>query len=117
MDEALRRTVELGHAPTTASVNVYRCLLETARGDAQATLNVAEVLVRLGKEHGMALYLAVGELFSSWARGWLIDPKIGAIEYRNALKNYMDQGNKYFAPFSKGLLADWKRRRETCNPL
>ena len=106
MDEALRRTVELGHAPTTASVNVYRCLLETARGDTQATLNAAEVLVRLGKEHGMALYLAVGELFSSWARGWLIDPKIGASEYRNALKNYMDQGNKYFAPFSKGLLAD-----------
>ncbi|HME83344.1 MAG TPA: AAA family ATPase, partial [Roseiarcus sp.] len=106
MGEALRRTIELGHAPTTASVNVYRGLLETVRGDAQATLNAAEVLVQLGKEHGMALYLAVGELFSCWARGRLIDPKNGAIEYRDALKNYMDQGNKYFAPFNKGLLAE-----------
>jgi len=110
MDEALRRTAELGHAPTTASVNVYRGLLETARGDAEATLNAGEILVRLGKEHGMELYLAVGELFSSWARGWLDDPNIGAIEYRNALKNYMDRGNKYFAPFNKGLLAELNAR-------
>jgi hypothetical protein len=86
-DEALRRTVELGHAPTTASVNVYRGLLETARSDAQATMNAAEVLVRLGKEHGMELYLAVGELFSCWARGCLVDPNVGAIEYRDALSN------------------------------
>jgi tetratricopeptide (TPR) repeat protein len=106
MDEAVRRTLELGHAPTTASVNVYRGLLETARGDARAALNAGEILVRLGQEHGMALYLAVGELFSSWARAWLIDSEIGAIEYGNALKNYMDQGNKYFAPFNKGLLAE-----------
>src|SRR5271157_4304828 len=55
---------------------------------------------------GWPLYLAVGELFSCWARGRLIDPKNGAIEYRDALKNYMDQGNKYFAPFNKGLLAE-----------
>ena len=52
MDEALRRTIELGHAPTTASVNVYRGLLETVRGDAQATLNAAEELVQLGKGMG-----------------------------------------------------------------
>jgi class 3 adenylate cyclase/tetratricopeptide (TPR) repeat protein len=106
MDAAARRTLELEHAPTTASVNVYRGLLETARGDAQAALNVGEILVQLGQEHGMALYFAVGQLFCCWAQARLIDPKIGAIEYRNALKNYTDQGNKYFAPFNKGLLAE-----------
>jgi tetratricopeptide (TPR) repeat protein len=106
INEAVQRTLELGHAPTAASVNVYRGLLETARGDAQATLNAGQILVRLGQEHGMALYLAVGELFSSWARAWLVDPKIDAIEYRNALRNYMDQGNRYFVPFNKGLLAE-----------
>jgi predicted ATPase len=54
----------------------------------------------------MALYLALGELYSNWARAWLGDRESGVMRLREALAAYLDQGNKLFVPLFQGLLAE-----------
>jgi predicted ATPase len=54
----------------------------------------------------MALWLALGEMQSNWARVWLGDRKIGTTGLREALAAYLCQGNKLFAPLFQGLIAE-----------
>jgi len=53
----------------------------------------------------MALYLAVGEVLSHWARAQLGDRESGTTGLREALAAYLGQGNKFCTPLFKGLLA------------
>ena len=66
----------------------------------------AETLIELSKEHGLALYLAVGTQSLCWARARLGDRQTGATELRQALAAYTDEGNRAWVPFFQGLLAE-----------
>jgi hypothetical protein len=75
IDEAIARVVESSHVPTQSNPCYFKALLETLRGDSDAAASVAEVIVRLGRQHGLALYLTWGTVLLTWARarlgGWL----------------------------------------------
>jgi class 3 adenylate cyclase/predicted ATPase len=105
-DEALARADETAHAPTRATVYHHICLYYVLRGDAEAVRRIATVLVDLSREHGMALYLAYGELYSTWARARLDDRESGISELRRSLAAYIEQGNKLHTPLFQGLLAE-----------
>jgi tetratricopeptide (TPR) repeat protein len=75
---ANRRAAGLSHAPSMAHPLQSKFFLELARGDAAAALAAAEALESLGRDHGMAHWLADAELYAAWARCRLKEPAAGA---------------------------------------
>jgi predicted ATPase len=105
-EEAVARADETAHAPTRAVVYDGISLYQTLRGDPEAVSRTAKIAVDLGREHGMAMYLAWGEVLSHWARARLGDRETGMIGLQEALAAYLSQGNKLFTPLFQGLLAE-----------
>jgi class 3 adenylate cyclase/predicted ATPase len=105
-EEALARADETAHAPTRANVYHHISLYQMLRGDPEAVRRIAKALVDLGREHGMALYLALGEVYSKWDRSWLGDRESGVTGLREALAAYLGQGCKIFVPLFQGRLAE-----------
>jgi class 3 adenylate cyclase/predicted ATPase len=99
IEMANRRAAELGHAPSMAHPLQWKFSLELLLGDAAAALTTAQALVALGREHGMAHWLADAELFAVWARCRLHDPTAKA-----ALT--ASQGARSRGWFSSALLAE-----------
>jgi adenylate cyclase len=105
-EEALTRADETGHAPTRAVAYGLISVYQVLRGDLEAVRHAAKTTVELSREHGMALWLAWGEVQSIWARASLGDRETGVSELRRALATYLDQGNKLYAPLFQGRLAE-----------
>ena len=105
-DEALARADETPHAPTHASVYHFTSLYHMLRGDPEPVRRTAKIPVDLGREHGMAVWLAFGEVLSNWARAWLGDRESGMKGFREALAAYLCQGNKMNVPLFQGLIAE-----------
>ena len=103
---AFRSAAELGHAPTSTNAHTYLAMFEARRNDFAAALRLAEQILFDARKHEMDLWVAFGEVFAAWARGRCHDSQAGAPALRRALANYLNQGNKLFAPFFHGLLAD-----------
>jgi predicted ATPase len=76
------------------------------RGDAGAARRDAEMVVKLSQENALTFYAASGALQSAWASARLDGGETGAMELRQALAAYIDQGSKAFVPFYQGLLAE-----------
>ena len=105
-DEALARADETAHAPTRADVYEIISRYQMLRGDPEYVRRLAKVVVGLGREHGMALYLALGEVDLNWARAWLGDRESGMTGLWEALAAYLGQRNKLYAPLFQGRLAE-----------
>jgi class 3 adenylate cyclase/tetratricopeptide (TPR) repeat protein len=105
-EEALARADAIDHAPTRAIVYHHISLYHMLRGDPQAASRTATIVVDLSREHGMALWLAAGEMESNWARAWLSDRESEMTGLREALAAHLAQGNKLFVPFHQGLIAE-----------
>ena len=103
---AVRNAAELGHAPTSTNAHTYLAMFEARREDFAAALRLAEEILFDARKHEMDLWVAFGEVFAAWARGRRHDSQAGAPALRRALANYLNQGNKLFAPLFHGLLAD-----------
>ena len=111
-EEALGRADETAHAPTQATAYHHISLYHILRSDARAVRRIANDLVELSREHGMALYLAFGEVHLNWALAQLDDRESGMTGLREALAIYLGQGNKLFAPLYQGLLAELEAEGE-----
>jgi predicted ATPase len=83
-------------------------VFDAVRDDAEAAGRAAEFVLEVSRGHGLRLYLDVGALFHSWARARLGDRESGVTEFRQGLAAYADQGNKLFAPFFQGRLAEFE---------
>jgi hypothetical protein len=105
-DEALARADETAQAPTRVTVNHHTSLYHLLRRDPEAVMRIATTLVDLSKEHGMALFLGLGNVYSNWARAWLGDREGGMTGLREAVAAYLGQGNKLFVPLFQGRLAE-----------
>jgi predicted ATPase len=104
--QALARADETAHAPTRASVYYIISVYQVLRGDPESVRRIAKVPMDLGREHGMALLLALGEVQSNWARAQLGDRESGMTGLWEALAAYLGQGNKILAPLFQGRLAE-----------
>jgi predicted ATPase len=102
----LARADETTHAPTRASVCYHFSLYQVFRGDPEAARRTATIPVDWGREHGMAFWLALGEVHSNWARAWLEDRESGMTGLREALAAYLGRGNKMYVPLIQGRLAE-----------
>jgi class 3 adenylate cyclase/predicted ATPase len=105
IEEAVARAVESAHAPTLAIVYQFKTYYEILRGDAAAAQHCAKALVEHSEEHGIALFLAMGAVFSAWAGARLGDLEAMA-ELRRSVEAFTDQGNRLWVPIYQGLLAE-----------
>ncbi len=85
MEEAVARAVESAHVPTLANAYYLKAMFETVCGNAEAARSVAETVVKLSQDHGVALYIALGTLSSSWARARLttVSPERQSLGWRS----------------------------------
>ena len=107
-EEAIARAVESAHPPTLANAYWHTVLFDGFRDDAEAGRRAAEFVLEVGRGHGLGLFLALGALGSGWARARLGDRATGMTEFRQALAAYAEQGNKLYAPFFQGGLAEFE---------
>jgi predicted ATPase len=98
--------IQSSHAPTIAVIHHLKGVFEILHGDIEAALRASEALIAVGRTHNMAMYLARGLLFASWARARLTGRETGVTELREAVTAYCDQGNRLYVPFYQGLLAE-----------
>ena len=105
-EEAIERAIESAHSPTLANVSWFKALFDAFRDDAEAARSAAESVLEVSRRHGLALFLAFGALSSGWAHTRLGDRVTGMAELRQALAAYAEHGNKLYAPFFQGLLAE-----------
>ncbi len=106
IEAAVRDGHVSGHVATIVHTYLFRTVIEVFRDDPTAMLDAAEALVKFAREHNIQLYGDWGEMFSTGARGRLVDPQRGAAELRQALAAYREQGNKIFAQLYYGLIAE-----------
>jgi predicted ATPase len=104
--EALARAVASGHMLTTVYGHFQYALLHVAERDAAATAPLAETVVRLAREHGMALYSAYGEFLQPWARWHLGDREGGLDAMRRGIAACHDMGNLVFTTLLQTALAE-----------
>ena len=112
IDEAVARAIESDHAPTLAYVYFMKAMFEILSSDGEAALSSSQPLVELSREHQMGLYLGWGLQCRGWADARLGDRVAGVTELRQALAAYLAQGNKLFAPFFQGALAEFEAEGE-----
>jgi class 3 adenylate cyclase len=77
LEDADRRAVELGHKPTLADARHFANIIHAYRGDSAALLPLVERQVQLCREHGMAFYLVLSEIYFGWAYANAVDSEAG----------------------------------------
>ena len=102
--EATCSAVASGHVGTMASACGVAAIFEVIRGKARAARRAALISSEAGREHGMTHHVVLAHLVASWADGQLEDQVSHASKLRAALANYVEQGNKLFAPAMQGRL-------------
>ena len=112
IEAAIARAVESAHAPTLALAYFLKAVFDAFRDDAEAGRRAADSFLEIGRGHGLRQYLTQGPLFSSWASARLGDRVTGMAAFRQALAAYADQGNKLYAPFFQGRLAEIEATRQ-----
>jgi hypothetical protein len=117
IEEAVAHAIETGHVPTLVVTYFHKALFEIVRGDAGASRRDAEIVVELSQQNAMTLFTAWGALQSAWASARLDGHETRAIELRQALAAYTDQGNGVSVPFFKGLLAEIEAQRDAQGAL
>ena len=105
-EEALARAVASGHMLTTVYGHFQCALLHVARRDAATTAPLAEAVVKLAREHGMALYSAYGEFLQPWARWHLGDREGGLDAMRRGIAACHDIGNLVYTTLFETALAE-----------
>ncbi len=117
IEEAVARAIEADHVITLVNTYMFRAHFETVRGDAEAVLRSAEIVIKLGQENVLALYAAMGTLQSAWARARLDGTEGGVTGLRRALAAFASQGNKFHVPFYQGLLAEIEAQGDAAGAL
>jgi predicted ATPase/class 3 adenylate cyclase/predicted negative regulator of RcsB-dependent stress response len=106
IEQAVAQAIETGHVPTLVNVYYFKAHFEIIRGDAAAARRDAEIVGKLSQENALTFYAALGALQSAWASARLDGRERGAMELRQALAAFTNQGNKLDVPFYQGLLAE-----------
>jgi predicted ATPase len=103
---ALARAVASDHMLTKVLAHFQYALLHVTRRDAATTAPLAEAVVKLAREHGMALYSAYGEFLQPWARWHLGDRKGGLAAMRRGIAACHHMGNAFHMTLFETALAE-----------
>jgi tetratricopeptide (TPR) repeat protein len=104
IDKAVARSAQANHVPTQINISHIAGYIEIFRGDAKAAGRLAEKIIGLAREHGLALYGTWGALMLGWAHANLGDRGSGIREMGSALAALAEQGNNFLCRRSKAFL-------------
>jgi predicted ATPase len=106
IEEAVALAIKAGHVPTLVNIYHFKAHFEIVRGAAGAAGRDAKIVVELSQENAITLFTTLGALQSAWASARLDARETGAMQLRQALTAYTNQGNKLYVPFYQALLAE-----------
>jgi predicted ATPase len=106
IEEAVALATKTGHVPTLVNTYHFKAHFEIVRGAAGAARRDAKIVVELSQENAITLFTTLGALQSAWASARLDARETGAMQLRQALAAYTNQGNKLYVPFYQALLAE-----------
>jgi class 3 adenylate cyclase/tetratricopeptide (TPR) repeat protein len=106
IEGALALAVEFGHVPTMGLIYFHMAQVEVLCGDADLALRFANTIVELARDREMPLFLTLGTACHGWARARLGEREAGIAELQGGMTAFTKQGNKLYAPFLQGLLAE-----------
>ena len=92
--------------PPASTSTWLAALASTIRRDAEAARSEAARVIDLSRTHGLAQYLAYGEICMGWALANLGSSATGLAMVRRALNDQKEQDSSYWRPWFMGLLAD-----------
>jgi predicted ATPase len=76
------------------------------RGDARASLPLAEAFIDVCRERGVEQFLGAGTAILAWARARLEGDGPGLSEFRQRLASLSEQGHRLYLPFYLGRLVE-----------
>jgi len=93
------------HAPTIANIHSHTASHEMVRGDAEATLRAANVLLNVAERNGLRFYESAARTFLNWAR-LRLGATDGLAQLRGHCETFISQGGQIVAPLFQGRLAE-----------
>jgi adenylate cyclase len=105
IEQAVARATKSDDVPSKVNVYVRQAALEAIRGDGEATLRVADILVELSQEYGLAQWLAWGNTLRGWAKARLGGRDVGMKEIHEGIAVLTEQESRLYMPFIQALLA------------
>jgi tetratricopeptide (TPR) repeat protein len=115
IEEAAARAERTEHVPTRTVVRYFGALREMMRGDARASLPLAEAFIDACRERGVEQFLGAGRAILAWAQDRLEDDGRGLSEFRQRLASLSEQGHRLYLPFYLGRLAEIELSRSGPN--
>jgi predicted ATPase len=106
IEEASARAERMEHVPTVTVVRYFAALREMMRGDARASLPLAEAFIDVCRERGVEQFLGAGTAILAWAQARLEGDGPGVSEFRQRLASLSEQGHRLYLPFYLGRLAE-----------
>jgi tetratricopeptide (TPR) repeat protein len=109
-EEASTEALASEHAPTIAQAFWHRAAHEMTRGDAEAALRAANVVLDISERNRLQFYDSLARLSLSWAQA-----RLGASDalarFRSHGETFISQGGLFLAPLFHGLLAELEAER------
>jgi tetratricopeptide (TPR) repeat protein len=94
------------HPSTMATVRIWRGQLNLLRRNVDAVRADADIVLALGREHGMPVYSAGGAAFLSWTQACAEQSARDVTSFRDAVRGLAGAHIKVQAPLFHGLLAE-----------
>ena len=104
-EAALTEALASEHVPTIANNFLFKAMHEMARGDAEATLAGANVVLDVAEKSGLRLYESAAHMLLSWAKARL-GAADGLARFRGHGETAVNRDAPLFAPLFHGRLAE-----------
>jgi tetratricopeptide (TPR) repeat protein len=105
LEAALTEALASEHVPTIANNFLFKAMHEMARGDAEATLAGANVVLDVAEKSGLRLYESAAHMLLSWAQARL-GAADGLARFRGHGETAVNRDAPLFAPLFHGRLAE-----------
>jgi class 3 adenylate cyclase/tetratricopeptide (TPR) repeat protein len=105
-DMAMAAAEASNHPPTVATVRIWRVQLNLLCRKPDAVRADAEIVLALGREHGMPVYSAGGTAFLTWTRACVEHSARDVTSFRDAIRGLAEAHINVIAPLLQGLLAE-----------
>ena len=112
-EAALTEALASEHVPTIANNFLFKAMHEMARGDAEATLAGANVVLDVAEKSGLRLYESAAHMLLSWATGRL-GAADGLARFRGHGETAVNRDAPLFAPLLPRPARGTRSRADVC---
>jgi DNA-binding winged helix-turn-helix (wHTH) protein/predicted ATPase len=106
MDAGLAFAREISHPQSLVAAAHLSAQLHQLRGEPMLAHQRATEVIKLAEEHGLELWVALGNIDLGWANAGLGRAEHGIEEMRQGFADYEATGGKLWSPYFLGLMAE-----------